>query len=212
MAENGFRRWLYSEPEDRLRFIREWLNEKGDSRSLKALLEPVQDYMAWPRGRARPSLREFLVFPKGPEPVGVTRGIPYWREVADLAQRAGAEVRLFMAHAHNEKREAMEWMHASDERKFIVIGDGGGFQGCSFSHGCTTRDLSLIIHHRPATPDYESSPDSFRVYRALHYAAFEVGRKKGWGVHQSAALPIKDNQRFLDAFESGELKEGRDEL
>jgi hypothetical protein len=44
------------------------------------------------------------------------------------------------------------------------------------------------------------------------YAAFQVGRKKGWGACQSAAFPVKDSTRFLQAFESGEFKDLTDEF
>lgn len=101
----------------------------------------------------------------------------------------------------------MEWMQASEEKKFIVIGDGGAIQGFSYSHGCTGRATSLVVHHWCATPDYECSLDEFCLYRAVYYAASEVGRKAGWGIYQSAVLPIKDNQRLLGAFESEELRD-----
>src|SRR5262249_25969479 len=48
MAERGFRHWLYPHVELHLGFLHEWLKERRDSRSLKALMEVLQQYLTWP--------------------------------------------------------------------------------------------------------------------------------------------------------------------
>ncbi len=208
LAGMGFRHWLYSEPETHLHSIHDWLTENGINRSLKGLTEPVQQYMTLRSGMRIPAIRDFLGFPNAPEPLEVTQEIRYWQEVWDSKERSAAEVRLYMAQHDNERAQALEWMRASDDNRFIAIEDGGAFQGRSYSHNCTTRDSSLVVHHWTARPEYEWHADSFSLYRAIHFAAYAVGRKRGWGIHQSAVLPVKDNQRFLDAFEpDGELQD-----
>jgi hypothetical protein len=207
VADRGFRHWLYPEPQTHLRHTHEWLKEIGDSRSLKDLVEPLQTFLASRRGRAKGSLRDFLTFPATREPTDVTHEIRYWNEVAELSKRGSAEVRLYMAQNDNERTAALKWMRASDDNKFLVIGDDGAFQGFSFSRGCTTRETSFLVHHRIAKPSYEWHQGKLSLYRALNYVAFEVGRKRGRGIHQSTVLPIKDNQHFLEAFVSGEMQD-----
>jgi hypothetical protein len=207
MARSGFRHWLHTEPEIHLHFIQKWLKGCGDSRSLKSLTDVLQEYLRLRRGMRVAGLRDFLAFPDKPEPSEVSQEIEYWQEVWVLKERAAAEVRVYMAGKWNERVDAMHWMQASADRKFVVIGDAGVFQGYSFDFGCTSRETSLIVHHHYAIPDYQWWWRSLNLYRAMSFAAYEVGRKAGWGDFQSAVLPIKDNQRLLDAFDSGPLRQ-----
>jgi hypothetical protein len=210
LANQGFRHWLWAEPEVHVHSIHQWLKVLGNSRSLAAVVEGVQEYMDSQTGTL--SLRETLEFPNSSEPPAVTRDVRYWQAVRECKERAGAEVRLYMTEFQDQCRAAMGWMRASKDKKFIVMGDGGIFQAYAYSDGCTTREASLVVHHEPAMSDYDWRPDQFRLYPAIRYAAYQVGRKKGWGAYQSAAFPVKDNTRFLQAFESGEFKDLSDEF
>ena len=207
MAQQGFRAWLFSEPERNLRHVHRWLKQNRDSRSMKALCATIQQYMMLPTGRRAPSLRDFFVFPNAPEPLPVTQELQYWQQLWETKNRVAAEVRLFMFLHDDENAEAMKWMRDCADRKFIAVGRKGNFQDFWYSDQCITREKSLVVHHRPALPDYDFDADRFRALRAFHYAAHEVGRKKGWGIHQSAALSIQDNRRFLDACRADELQE-----
>jgi hypothetical protein len=212
MAERAFCCWVYTEPERGLYSIQTWLKSIGESRSLKSLCDGVQQYMTLDGGRPPPSLRDVPLFPIAPEPLPVTQEIRYWQEVWAAKERAGAVVRLYMAAHDNERAAAFDWMRGPNDRKFLVIGDGGAFQGYSYLIGCATRDTSLVVDHRSASPSYKVSSVMFILPRAMRYAAYQVGRKRGWGVHCSAVLPIKDNQRLLGAFETGDLREDSDAL
>jgi len=212
MAQHGFRSWLFTEPEHGLYSIQEWLKANGEGRALKSLCDGVQQYMAMDGGTQRPSLRDVLFFPHAREPLAVTQEIRYWQEVWAVKERTGAVVRLYMAQHGNERESAIDWMRSRDDRRFIVIGDGGAFKGYSNAIGCTARDTSLVLNHRAASPRYEVSAKPFILTRALRFAAYQVGRNRGWGVHRSAVLPIKDNQRLLAVFQAGELRDESDAL
>jgi hypothetical protein len=206
MAEHGFRHWLYTVTEEHLYAIRAWLKENGDSRALKAVVDALEQYLSLARGNRVPALRDFLMLPDRCEPLAVTQELRYWTEVWGLKEQAGAEVRLFMVEHRNESTKAMAWMKAGSNKRFFVVGDCSAFQGYCFNSGSAARDASLILHHRPATMEYECDPEQFRLYRAFHFAAHQVGSKAGWGPLRSSALPIRDNQPFLNAFESGDLQ------
>lgn len=94
LADHGFRHWLFSEPEVHVHSVHRWLKGAGDSRSLKSLVELVQQYLNRPVHRAGLSLRDLLTFPMAPEPEEVTQEIRYWAAVSEAKERAAAEVRV----------------------------------------------------------------------------------------------------------------------
>lgn len=206
MTERGFRHWLFSQAGYRLESLHVWLKENGDSRSLKSLMDALQQYMNLRRGNRIPAMRDFLLFPNTAEPLAVTQSVRYWQEIWDAKERVGAEVRLYTEALDNERAAAMEWLRATADKKFIAIG-GAPFRLHAYGKKCASPDSSLVLHHRSARSQYEWQSGKFNFSRAVPFVAHEIGKRKGWGIHQSSAMPIKRNERFLDEFESGELQE-----
>ncbi|MCA9371082.1 MAG: hypothetical protein KC680_03935, partial [Candidatus Peregrinibacteria bacterium] len=198
MAEKGFTKWLFTEPDDELDATYCWLQSQNDSRSKANLARTLHQYMQLKRGDDVPALREYLILPGGQEPKSVTNEMRYWQEVWKRKEDAGAEARVYLANADDEKAKAKNWMQATENNKFFVIGDGGVFQGYSFRHGCTTRETSVVLNHRTVIDEYDR--EDFMGNRAMKHIAHEVGRKRGWGTHQTSAVPVKGNSRLTDTF------------
>ena len=203
MAEKGFKNWLFTEPDYGLDATYCWLQSQNDSRSKAALARTLHQYMQLKRGNDVPALREYLILPDGQEPKSVTSEMCYWQEVWKRKEDAGVEARVYLVGADDENKKAMDWMQATEDKKFIVISDGGVFQENSYSHGCTTRDASIVLYHSTAIEEYDR--EDFMSLRAMKHVAHEIGRKRGWGSYQTSAVPVKDNFRLIDAFAEGTL-------
>ena len=202
----GYGNWLLPEAEYHLSEIQRWLNDSGDPRSLIDLTKTLQEYLSWPNDRQPPMLRDYFGFPKIAEPLYVTQDIRFWEAVRILKSRSRAEIRIYMTRYESELQSALDWMQASADKRFIVVAGNDIFQNEAFRFGCANRDTSFVLQHRIARSEYDWPHGQINYFRALNYAAFNVGQKKGLGIHQTAALPIKDNRPVLEFFETSGLE------
>ena len=78
----------------------------------------------------------------------------------------------------------------------------------SFSQGFVEQTRSFHIQHEYTRPQYLA--DYFAMYQALPYAAHQAGRRRGFGIHQSSAIPLKTNEELLETVYNMQGKEARE--
>lgn len=170
-----------------------WLEKVGDERSFVGMQQLVQEYILLTLGKRVPSLREYLRLPHVAEPVEVTRCVRYWQEVWERKEVCGASVRLFHCSIDNERAAALEYLGTLQGQKFIEVGDA--LDVYTFYHGVAREDQAYHIHHDRTRPEYLE--EEFVTYKAVKFVAHEIGRRRGFGIHESSAMPLRRHEKLL---------------
>jgi hypothetical protein len=205
VSPNGFTHWLFPGADRYLSGIHRWLNDRGDARSIMTLQSQLQEYMNLSRGQSVPPLRVFLLLPTGcEEPLEVTQELRYWERIWDLKEHEKATVSTDMVLLDDGAPEAyLNSLSPSAQKKYVCI--GGILQREIAELGIVPRDQSLILRHHQTSPEYPR--DTYIAHVAAQYVASEVGRKRGWGIHQSSVLPLKGNSSFFSTLRQGGIME-----
>jgi len=201
MGKLGFKDWALTNFFAYFFTLQEWLNKIKEGRSREKLLKELQSYFNLKRQNAPPPLRTFLHLPEEEEPLSVTLGIRFFEKLWDLKESVGAQVTFLDQESWDGVKHLFEWIENRKGKKRLSLGISPKrvFQ--------EKPPDSAWIQHSSARSDY--SAEEFLIDRAFSYVSYLIGKARGWGDRESAALPIRRNRPLFDLFYEGTLKEER---